>query len=92
MTGTATLPKSDPQHVSLVVNTNRNIGLYLQDAWNVGRRVTLNLGVRYDNYVLGWPASSNTPNQTAFWSPARRTRKRSFDGTRSAPGWARRGT
>ena len=50
-------------------NTNRNIGIYLQDAWNVGTRVTLNVGVRYDNYALGWPAASNTPNQTAFFQP-----------------------
>jgi hypothetical protein len=50
-------------------NTNRNIGIYLQDAWNVGTRVTLNVGVRYDNYALGWPTASNTPNQTAFFQP-----------------------
>jgi len=33
-------------------NTNQNIGIYAQDAWNVGKRVTLNIGARYDNYKL----------------------------------------
>jgi hypothetical protein len=50
-------------------NTNRNIGIYLQDAWNVASNVTLNLGMRYDNYALGWPASNHTANQSALFPP-----------------------
>ena len=53
-----------------VENYNRNIGVYLQDSWNVSPRVTLNLGLRYDNYKLGWPDETNTPNQTEFFDAA----------------------
>jgi hypothetical protein len=40
----------------------RNLGLFAQDQWTM-RRLTLNLGVRYDRYV-GWvPAGSRAPGQ-----------------------------
>lgn len=51
-------------------NTNRNVGLYLQDAWSVGKSVTINAGLRFDNYALGWPASSSTPHLSNYWAPA----------------------
>ena len=50
-----------------VENHNRNFGFFAQDSWNVSPRVTVNLGVRYDNYVLGWPDETNTPNRTGFF-------------------------
>ena len=35
-----------------VSQTNPNVGVYAQDEWKVGPRVTLNLGVRYDLQFL----------------------------------------
>lgn len=51
------------------LDSNRNIGIYAQDEWSVTQRVTLNVGVRYDNYTLGWPALSAVPNQSAYFAP-----------------------
>ena len=35
-----------------VIQSNPNVGLYLQDEWKVGSRLTLNLGIRYDLQYL----------------------------------------
>jgi len=37
---------------SVIAQTNPNIGMYAQDEWKVSRRLTLNLGVRYDLQFL----------------------------------------
>jgi len=44
-------------------------GLYAQDGWNVTRRFTINAGVRFDRYKIGWPEQSFTPEQTAYFQP-----------------------
>ena len=44
-------------------------GLYFQDGWNVTRRFTINAGLRFDRYKIGWPDQSFTPEQTAFFQP-----------------------
>jgi hypothetical protein len=51
------------------INHDWGTGAFLQDSWAVSRRVTLNLGVRFDRYTLGWPDQSYTPNQSAFYAP-----------------------
>lgn len=43
-------------------NLERVIGVFLQDAWNMGR-LTLNLGVRYDHNTGILPAQSNPEGQ-----------------------------
>ncbi len=42
---------------------------YLQDNWSVNSKLSLNLGVRFDRYNLGWPEQSFTPAQSAFFPP-----------------------
>jgi hypothetical protein len=37
---------------SVIAQTNPNAGLYVQDEWKLGPRLTLNLGVRYDLQFL----------------------------------------
>jgi hypothetical protein len=43
--------------------------LYVQDGWNLTRRFTINAGVRFDRYKIGWPENSFTPEQTAYFQP-----------------------
>jgi outer membrane receptor protein involved in Fe transport len=51
------------------LNYNDSQALYVQDQWSLGTKITLNLGLRYDHYSLGWPEQSYTPEQSAFFSP-----------------------
>ena len=51
------------------VDDTNVIGLYVQDEWAPTRRLTVNYGVRFDHYTLGWPAQSFTPEQTAYFQP-----------------------
>src|SRR2546425_459801 len=37
---------------------------YFQDAWTLKRRVTLNLGLRYDRFISFYPKQSSSPNLT----------------------------
>jgi hypothetical protein len=45
-------------------NYFRDTSVYLQDTWTLKRRVTLNLGMRYDRFTTYYPAQHNDPNQT----------------------------
>jgi len=50
----------------LTVKTYMNdASVYIQDAWTVKRRLTLNLGVRYDRFTTYYPAQSIA--QSPFW-------------------------
>jgi hypothetical protein len=40
-------------------NLERTLGFFFQDAWTIGRNLTLNLGMRYDHNVGILPAQSN---------------------------------
>ena len=51
------------------INDCKLVAGYVQDGWAVTKRVTLNLGARFDHYVVGWPEQSYTPNQSAFFQP-----------------------
>jgi hypothetical protein len=44
-------------------------GIYVQDSWNLTRRLTINAGIRFDRYKIGWPAQSFTPEQAAYFPP-----------------------
>lgn len=73
------------------VNDDRGTGIYLQDSWAVSRQITLNLGLRYDRYALGWPEQSYAPNQAAFFTavstPAATLVKRSVLAPRGGISW-----
>ncbi len=49
-------------------NRIKNTGLYIQDSWRIGRRLTINAGVRYDQFH-GWMPAQSSPAGT--WVPAR---------------------
>jgi hypothetical protein len=50
----------------LTVKTYMNdASLFVQDAWTIKRRLTLNLGVRYDRFTTHFPAQSIA--QSPFW-------------------------
>ena len=51
------------------VDDSTATGIYAQDGWNVTRRFTINAGVRFDRYKIGWPEQSFTPEQTAYFQP-----------------------
>src|SRR3954470_848570 len=44
-------------------NVDKMLGLFVQDAWTVGRKLTLNLGLRYDHNAAILPEQSN-PQRT----------------------------
>ena len=45
-------------------NYFRDTSFYLQDTWTLKRRLTLNLGLRYDNFRTYYPAQQSNPNAT----------------------------
>ena len=64
--------------VSEIAQTNPNVGIYAQDEWKAGSRVTVNLGVRYDlQYLETIHTDTNnfSPRLGVAWSPfdSRRT-------------------
>jgi Carboxypeptidase regulatory-like domain/TonB dependent receptor-like, beta-barrel len=64
--------------VSEVLQTNPNVGFYVQDEWKVNPHVTLNLGVRYDLQFLETINTDDdnvSPRVGVTWSPfeSRRT-------------------
>jgi outer membrane receptor protein involved in Fe transport len=55
-----------------VAQTNANIGLYVQDEWRAGSRLTLNVGLRYDLQYLdtiGTDADNVSPRVGLAWTP-----------------------
>ncbi len=57
----------------VVSQTNPNLGMYVQDEWRVGTRLTLNMGLRYDLQFLE-PINTDTNNLSPrlgfAWSPS----------------------
>jgi carboxypeptidase family protein/TonB-dependent receptor-like protein len=45
-------------------NYFRDTSFYVQDTWTVKRRLTLNVGMRYDNFYTYYPAQKSNPNET----------------------------
>lgn len=45
------------------------MAIYAQDGWSLTKRLTINAGVRFDRYKLGWPENSFTPEQTTYFQP-----------------------
>lgn len=55
-----------------VISTNNTdlISFYGQDSWTINNQLTINWGLRFDRYVLGWPEQDYSPVQDDFFTPA----------------------
>jgi hypothetical protein len=56
----------------IVTQTNPNVGLFVQDEWRAGARLTLNLGLRYDLQFLETIETDRdnvAPRVGAVWTP-----------------------
>ena len=66
---------TNPVEVDIYNTPNQGIddatttGIYAQDGWSVTRRLTINAGVRFDRYKIGWPEQKFTPEQAAYFPP-----------------------
>ena len=63
---------------------------WINDTWKVTNRLTLNLGVRVENYKDQWPDQSLTPNgipALAGWTDPRYTRVRRAEGRARRRPW-----
>jgi hypothetical protein len=45
-------------------NYFRDTSFFLQDTWNIKRRLTLNIGLRYDNFRTYYPVQTSNSNET----------------------------
>ncbi|MBK5257505.1 MAG: TonB-dependent receptor [Vicinamibacteria bacterium] len=57
----------DGEGANRSVNDATQSSAYLNDTWAITRRLSLNMAVRYDRYVLGWPDQKFTPAQSAIF-------------------------
>ncbi len=51
------------------INDSTLLDASVRDSWAVNRRLTLNLGLRWESHRQSWPEQSATPNQSAFFDP-----------------------
>ncbi len=51
------------------INDTFGTAFYAQDSWTLNSRLTLNLGVRFDRYSIGWPEQSFEPEQSDIFPP-----------------------
>ncbi len=47
-------------------NDSKLFSLWATDSWTLNHRVTLNLGLRFDRYTLGWPEQGIEPELVGF--------------------------
>ena len=47
-------------------NDSKLFSLWATDSWTLNNRLTLNLGLRFDRYTLGWPEQSINPEIEGF--------------------------
>lgn len=66
--------------LSFTENLTANVGLFAQDQWTL-KHLTINYGIRYDNYIGGVPAESEGPGPNAP------TRNYSFPAVNDVPNW-----
>lgn len=51
---------------SIQTSVQSPLTVYLQDDWTVGDRVTLNLGIRFDHWTIGYKGGRSVPNTPVF--------------------------
>lgn len=60
------------------INDATNSAVYLNDTWAINSRLSVNLGVRFDRYVLGWPEQTIDPEIRSMFANTTDTALASF--------------